>query len=422
MEPGTTASYKRRGSMPERIGGFFKWGIAVGFILVFLGSLFLTFSGNNVVLDMFIICAGLSIIFGAFGSTATITYQGIVLSGVAAISSVLFYFLLSQMDDRYVRIKIRGENLGESQLELGADGSNYLGTYTKNDRAWDFVIFGKTIKQQSIYFHVVNLKDKKELPDACIARNKILPHLASGKILEWSLQKEKNSDQFELIDIENKSTIAKLDNCIIESNHENFSMFTFVSTAFADDRDIILKNIEPLIKQFESDVSYIRRDARSKIAGMGTKIVEPLLATLSSQSSYRTKLGVVVALTEMMRNNKNKLSRESISKQIKNTGDWLQLVDAAADEDRTIRIYASEFLYDLGDPKVISFALDKIPTASEDGRYNLILVIKGAIQNATDKEKGETSKKLIKFKTDNTPKTNELIQSVINLIGRDPAN
>lgn len=398
---------------------FFYWGLGIGLILVLLGSVFFYFSINNVILDMYIIFTGLSIILGALGSTATIKYKGVTLTGMAAISIIIFSVVLSEMDDRYVRIKIRGSELKDSRVTLSEE-NNYLGAYKTDDQTWNFVIFGKEIKS-SVTFNGTRA-NKTEFAKACIFKDKILPHLASGRTLEWSLQTtEEGSDILELVDVQNGTSIAKLDACnrVKKSDSKNFAMISLISTAFADpekNNSDISSKLKPFVSRFESDIDDARREARSQVAEMGAEIVEPLLKTLSeNKSSYRVKLGVLVALTEMMRNNRNPSSCEIISQQIKKE-DWEQLVEASADEDRTIRIYASEFLYDLGDPKVIAFALDKIPSASENGRYNLILVIKGAIQYVADKnERDNINNKLTELKSENTPKTNELIKSVKEL-------
>lgn len=66
---------------------------------------------TSTVVEMRVVCAGLSIILGAFGSTATVTIpsQSIIFVGVAAMAVALFMLLLGQMDDRDVRVNIGGD-------------------------------------------------------------------------------------------------------------------------------------------------------------------------------------------------------------------------------------------------------------------------------------------------------------------------
>jgi hypothetical protein len=93
------------------------------------------------------------------------------------------------------------------------------------------------------------------------------------------------------------------------------------------------------------------------------------------------------------------------------------LVIASADEDRAIRIYASEFLYDLGDPRTIPVAFEQFSSASESGRYNLLLVIKGAVPFAPSDQQANVIKRLKALKSPDTTKTNALIDSIIDLAG-----
>ena len=80
----------------RRAGPIFKYGLSVGFILILLGGLSLNLSLTNVVLEILVVCSGLSIILGAFGSTAKVTIQGqsTVLVGVAAVAVALFGHLM----------------------------------------------------------------------------------------------------------------------------------------------------------------------------------------------------------------------------------------------------------------------------------------------------------------------------------------
>lgn len=56
----------------------------------------------------------------------------------------------------------------------------------------------------------------------------------------------------------------------------------------------------------------------------------------------------------------------------------LLLLEAAGSKDRTLRIYASEFLYDLGDPEMSRQALAlAAKTDDENARYNWLLVAQG---------------------------------------------
>ncbi|MBH1970807.1 DUF308 domain-containing protein [Moraxellaceae bacterium AER2_44_116] len=393
----------------------FKSGIAVGLILVLLGIIVFVYS--SFVFGLLILCAGLGIILGAFGSTAQFNApsQGIVLTGVAAITIGLFWVTLNQLNNRYVLIKIVGDIVG-AQVELVGDRS-YLGAFEPRDKNYNFVVFGVEIERPFLSLYITTQPDKKEFIFECITKDKIKPYLASGKTIEWRFNKTTEK----IVNIENNQVIAENKPCsssFVEAFPQDKSSISsafglgLFSTAFAaessmDNDTAIIK----LIEQLESDTSYVRRLARSQLAAKGSVIVEPLLAKLSVRPiSYSARLGVVVSLTEMLRVNK-KYRTEIIKKITEN--DLSQLVSASIDDDRTIRIYASEFLYDLGDPRILPIALNKFSTASDNGKYNLLLVIKGAMPFALGKQKSEVIKRVSTFKLDSTPKINGLIDSIV---------
>lgn len=168
------------------------------------------------------------------------------------------------------------------------------------------------------------------------------------------------------------------------STPEELARTTATATQLRDSADpglnggkAVPSNFEGHLGSLESDDSSIRRSARTALAGIGLPLVRPAMSVLTEPGiSYRTRLGLGVALTEFMRGNKHS-RRDIISLLTEN--DLTVLMYAAADADRTVRIYASEFLYDLGDPRIF----DQIgtvwkDTSLSDAKYNLALVMKGA--------------------------------------------
>lgn len=404
----------------RRAGPVFRYGLATGFVLVLLGGMSMSLALTNAFLEILTACVGLSIILGAFGSTSRVTIPGqsIVLVGVAGVAVVLFLLIIDKMDDRYVRVKIGGDDVKNAQIDFVGDRS-YFGSFQQSERTFDFIIFGKEIRRPVLALYIT-LPDKKEFPFTCIEQKNVKPYLASGKTIEWVFDKERGI----LLDAQGDKIIAVLGPCRKDINQHRddassqipppSSLFHFISMALAQsDTAPTMQDIQTLIEQLESDTSYTRRDARSRLAEKGIQVTEPLLSKLSEEHlTYRSRLGVIVALTEMTRANKQ--YRTEIIKRIKEE-DLVRLLNSSTDEDRTIRIYASEFLYDLGDPRTIPLAFKRFPLALEDGRYNLLLIIKGAVPFAPNKQQNEVIEQVTKLKSEKTPKTNDLIDSIVDL-------
>ena len=108
------------------------------------------------------------------------------------------------------------------------------------------------------------------------------------------------------------------------------------------------------------------------LASIGQPAFRPMMDYWAAHpASYQVRLGVSVALTEYLRDHKR--DRKAVSAEL-GERDLLALAVAAGEDDRTLRVYASEFLYDLGDPRIVPIAAKLFDQASEDGRYNLVVV------------------------------------------------
>jgi len=405
----------------KRIGPVFKYGLAAGFALILIGGTALSLSLTNLFLEILVVCAGLGVIFGAFGSTASISIpvQGITLTGVAAIVVALFIILIGQLDNRYVLVRVNGD-IQEADVSLAGD-HDYFGAFRKALKSHDFIIFGKEIKARKLHV-TVTMKDRTEYPFDCIDAAVIRPYLASGMTIEWSFKRPTDdNDTPKILDSDGQPVANDIGGC----RHDILRASTtdaetkrsgyvpgLISVAYAQASGALSdEEIGKLIGQLESDISRLRRGARSDLAAAGPVIVQPLLARLNQEnSSYRLRLGVVVALAEMLRDNKDK--RALVIGKIE--GDALErLVEAAADKDRTIRIYASEFLYDLGDPRSIPMAFNQFRTASPNGRFNVLLPVKGAVPFATAAEKTNVITTIVPLKTGSPPKVGALIDSIV---------
>jgi hypothetical protein len=143
---------------------------------------------------------------------------------------------------------------------------------------------------------------------------------------------------------------------------------------------------------------------------MGPNVVTALHDHLLAPNiSYRARLGIIVAFTEMLREHKGE--RVAIAATI---DDALlgALIKATADPDRTIRIYSSEFLYDLGDPRSAALALKAFEAADDNGKYNLLLVVQGAYPFLNEQQRGSTDAALKSIYPNVGSRTQGLIKKI----------
>ena len=124
-------------SQPDRV----FWGaIALGTALTIVGLGALAWLNLGLTEGRLILSAGLGILLGAFGSTATVKYKGVTMTGVAASTIILFYTVVKLTDSQITYGYIKGDVEG-AIIEIVADDT-YLGTYRTRTRRYDFMIPG----------------------------------------------------------------------------------------------------------------------------------------------------------------------------------------------------------------------------------------------------------------------------------------
>ncbi|MDK2597429.1 hypothetical protein [Pseudoalteromonas obscura] len=174
-------------------------------------------------------------------------------------------------------------------------------------------------------------------------------------------------------------------------------------------------DIQSLINLLDDDSDAIRQRAQKALGDRGLVIVRPVMAELRTGSHSKAKrLGLLIALTEMMR--KNKSNRRQISSLL--TIDDLEvLLEYAIDQNRMVHIHAAEFLYDLGDPEIFNATLALWNDSTTDsGKFNLALVLKGLAPFVPGNKQREFQSKLTSLLGSVGPKTDKLLKDAISLM------
>ena len=392
---------------PRWADPIFRAGLAVGSGLFLVGIFCQAFNLIAPTLSILIICSGLGIIFGAFGSTAVINYKGIVIAGVAGVSIALLLVVDWVMRESLVRLEVDGDVKG-ARLELFGDEA-YPGA-DHGGRRFEFFIIGREITKDRLSLIVTlpaaemersGRSGAREISFDCIPSTAITNHIGGGKTLQWRF----DADREVLVGV-GGGTI-KSGPCFEDEDTPSFASLGIVGAAMAqDDADI-----DALLADLESESAAVRREARIQLAALGEAGVVPMMNYWQSHpDSYPVRVGVSTALTELLRARKG--DNREIAALL--TERHLQLLAAAAgDPDRNLRIYASEFLYDLGDKRVVPIAVSLFPRASDDGRYNLIVVIQGAVPNLGAEERRGLADTLKGWQGMVGPNTQKLIATVM---------
>lgn len=388
-------------------GSVFWAAMTLGIVMTAAGIGLLAMRVTDFQSARLILCAGLGLIFGAFGANAVIQQKGIAVAGVAAITLIILLAITYISRDNIVRLQISGDVNGARIQLYGSEAYSA----EKGSNRQEIIIIGNSLTADAVElnlsFPAAQVgQDSRSVIFPCISNSEIAPHLGSGRILQWVYD-----DKHGQLRTTTGRTIApKIGFCPGTSpDAPRFSLWPqgwAIRAATAQALDV-----DALLNDLESDVDLLRRESRTKLAALGLASVRPLIERLSARrTSYRVQLGVVVALTEMLRTRKSQ--RKEVSALI-NDDELRLLAEAAAQPDRTVRIYASEFLYDLGDPRLVAIAIDAIPQAGPDGKYNLLVVIRGAMPDLAGVDRPKMISDLQVLRPTLGARSSELVDQIV---------
>ncbi|MDD1150928.1 hypothetical protein M5G25_21830 [Pseudomonas sp. TNT2022 ID357] len=372
------------GSQSTKLGPIFYSALVMGLVMIGIGAAFEVMHLSNFSLKVFMFCAGIGIILGAFGSTARLSIPGqsLTVVGSAALAIGIFFVVLNNMDGRYLRVMIEGNDTRQAVMTFEGD-NDFFGSRLKN--SYDFVVFDKNINRKKLKL-IVNIGGMEQI-FSCIDSSLLLPHLGSGDTLQWTYSAAEAS----LRDGAN-NVIANVGPCrgpartggnlaqaSVDSGDLNWS---FWPTANATESAPVTTSaeavgIDRLIENLSSDSTNVRRDARTELGKLGTPAVKPLLNEVRKvDSSYRTTLGALVSLNEIT---ESQAGQEADLKTLVDDEDMTALVKASTNKDETIQSFATNVVVNLKDPRAIPAAIQQFPQSSAEGQRNLLWVLTQAM-------------------------------------------
>lgn len=372
--------------------------IAVSAILVYL-ALFER-SAMSLLQSHLLLSVGLGILLAAFGSQATVTLGKFIMAGAGGGAVGLFLLLQHYTaPDDYIRIQLTSVDSEKYRPAFVISNQEVFGRFSQNpansERSfYDAIIFRKDLNTSYVALVLYPTEGTAE-PEMRISRDQMSNLLGRTEIVTWEYVDTEGA----IVDPITSREIASLSGRF--QPHGSAARpaprlgFEFIGKAMAQ---VSKQKVSPvelpvLLKALESDDASTRRPARAAISRMPISVVPDLMRELHDRfDNYRVRLGIVIALTELLREDKS--VAPSISDML-STPDLELLVMAAGDPDRTVRIYATEFLYDLGDPRAVVPAVTMAAeTSNQDARYNLLFLTQGGIDKLPSDEKTAVYKEL----------------------------
>lgn len=351
--------------------------------------------------------AGIAIILAAFGGQATVRGRTFVFAGVAGIAAALIWFLdwseqkhVTEKSRSYAQGWIGGVPVGKYKVSLKF-GTRALGYHSSENKQFQFVAFKSQILGKVATVEILggDNPDTSEFNDLIIESACFEPWIGREEPIDWSYDAVRN------VIVENGTSRAigarlgqPTEPCMTDIEVSAAARQAprlahaawMTSTAFAEEQQ---QQIGPLVEQkfsplteaeidqaftdLSSDDSDVRRGARDILSSATPENIPQIMERLRRSQNigaYRIRLGVSVALAEMLRRDKSQAERIKLE-----PADIDILLEFASAGDRTLRVYAAEFLFDLAYPEVTKKALERAARVSTDSsfdeaRYSLLFL------------------------------------------------
>lgn len=412
-------------AFPQQATIVFGAALSVGFALVAL-PLLLSMDATR---GDLILCAGIAIVLAAFGGQATVQVGGIIMAGAAAISIGLFIYLQSVKKDHYTRGSISGINAVNYDVILKTR-NNILGSTipvgSNLARArYDFVVFKSELDADTVEV-LVSVKggnvDVGSDKVARIASSHFEKYFGTNRRLDWELKSKlvDNGIEFDVVDNSTRKTISTEIVAAIPSSatfasnvarglSRTLEAIDFIGPVEA--QEATPQQLKSLIDQLKSEDTATRRGARDALATLVPEHVPALMNAMRAElQNYRVKLGIAVALSEMLRQDRGRTT--AISRQLSDA-DLELLLTLTGDPDRTVRVYATQFLSDLADPRQAKLGLDKALMGNDSrATYNQLLSIQQSIDKVPANDRQAIGKSLDDIRQKSNPETKILIDKL----------
>jgi hypothetical protein len=390
------------------------WGIAVGLMIAVGG--FIMFALSTSRLASLATCVGFGIVLAAFGSRAGGSWGGWSATGAGAMAILLFVLLMLYTPPPTSDFRKYGQIRGnfEKVLDFHIVDDHPLFEYKDTGTSSiQFVVLNKRFKTQIINIQVTTVESDQQkrwfemIGDGNYIVTKYFDRNSDDTIkwyfdYEKKLVKDGNHVLFKEGDDFDEQAIK---HSYFEQHQDHFFLITkaFAAPLSAD--------LASSIAGLSSENPAIWRNSREALAAVGPGAVKPMMAVLlQSPNTYLIKLGVILALNDMLRTNPNQ--RSEISKALDDASIGF-LVGLASDSDKTVRLQATEFLHDLKDIREVTSSLEAIQKNTDpNGVYNNVLILKGLYPDLDQSLKTRVFQALEAAVTPSSPPAHSLVLSL----------
>jgi len=286
------------------------------------------------------IVSGLALIFGAFGSQATVRYKGWVVAGVAA-TALIFLFAIDYLrSDSYVVVQLRSPK--EVTTMISAGNAIIKGTVQNGPLLRTrFIVFYRELGDSNPEFVAQWPKtdDRSEDPavSICLARERLIRWFGRGDELDWQLHTTGPLDVNTEIRDDKSNLIGSRREC---GNGSPTPVARAPDLAESPAHAEQASDDDALIEDLLSENPDVRRLARDRLARRGPPVIRPLMKRALSMTAANDRLalrmqtGAAIVLDTML--TKQAASSADVGRQL-NAGDFDALVTWTVNRDLSLR-------------------------------------------------------------------------------------
>lgn len=417
----------------ERDRGFparYFWaGLAVGLTLL-AGGAYLALSDATSRIYPLTMCIGFGLLLAAFGTRAVVrggrAESAGVVAGAGAVAVALYAVFVWLTPDtaaavRIKKIDLSGDLERVTDLRL-IDDAPLFSARTDDARSYKFIVLDPRLASPVLRLLVETREpaEGREIFEMRAQREQVQRLLEESPNQSWRL----NYAAQTVTDHQRRVVFRagdELDELLLQGRPDAPQAFRLglVGSALAGDLLADPASIAGLIADLQAADAGVRRLARDRLAAIGPAAVPALMAAFATApEAYRLRLGVAYALNAMLRARPEAASE--LARQLTDT-DIDRLVAAVGDPDKTVRLYVTEFLYQLGDPRSIRAGLRVVegrdtrvaPAEQSNAAYNSLLVIKSASGQLSAETKAEIAASIDKAVPVAAPRTRSLADQII---------
>jgi hypothetical protein len=280
--------------------------------------------------------SGLALIFGAFGSQATVQYKGWVVAGAAA-TALIFLFAIDYLRrDSIVIVDLQTSKDVTTTLTAGGQiNKGIVDNFPQFIRTRFYVRYSEVMNdmpQFDTHWWTGNVPDTS----LCFSKDRLTRWFGRGGQLDWRLSAANPQDgNMEILDRRNNSRIGSK----LECGGENTSTARLPDFAIASAHAQPAADDEILIEDLLNENPDVRRLARSQLANLGPRVIRPLMDRAINMSAsndrlaFRMQVGAAVAIDTMF---SRKVAPSEVAQQLR-TGDFTALVKWTLNNDRSLR-------------------------------------------------------------------------------------